>query len=87
MPNRYNLMVAATKKEGEALRKGYPQFRQHLLLTPKTVMPDVLIDTYVWTPEASKLPAKVRMQLRGQMAAHIDERTMEEEFPLTLLSW
>ena len=87
MPNRYNLMVAATKAEGERLRKSYPQFRQHLLLTPRTPMPDVLVGTYVWTPEASKLPASVRMRLRGEMAAHIDEKTMEEEFPLTLLSW
>lgn len=87
MSNRYNLMVAATKNEGDNYREMYPQFRGHLVLTPRTEIPDGRVDTYVWTPDASNLPASVRLRLRGKMAPHIDEQSMEEEFPATLLSW
>lgn len=87
MPRRKNVMVAASIAEGEAYCEMIPDFYDHLLLTPEHTVAGFLVDTYVWTPEASKLSARVRMRLRGELAPMIDQHSVEEEFPLTLLSW
>lgn len=87
MPHRRNVMVAVSTAEAEAYCELIPDFRDHLVLTPDRTIRGFLVDTYVWTPEAAKLPARVRMRLRGELAPMIDGRSVEEEFPLTLLSW
>ena len=81
-------MVAASREEGEAYREMIPDFHDHVVVTPDQAVPSgILVDAYVWTPEARKLPARVRMRLRGELAPVIDGFSAEEEFPLTLLSW
>ena len=67
------------------IRRHYPQFRNHLVMTPRSVLTGVKIGEYVWTPFAQQLPARVRMKLRGLLAPLIDQSSVEEIFPDTLL--
>jgi hypothetical protein len=78
-------MVGATKAEIEMTRRYFPQYRHHLAMTPRSALSGVLVDEYVWTPTALALPARVRLRLRGMLAPLIDERSVEECFPDTLL--
>lgn len=80
-------MVAASTDEGEVYCGLIPDFYDHVLLTPEHTVKGFMVDTYVWTPDADKLPARVRMRLRGELAPMIDRHSVQEEFPLTLLSW
>lgn len=84
---RCDVMVAADPDDALCCRFQFPHFLGHELLTPERSPTGFKARSYVWTPAASKLPASVRMRLRGQLAALIDERSVEEEFPSTLLSW
>lgn len=83
---RANLMVAASKAEGQLLKTQYPQFRRHLVITPRSLPSGILIGSWVWTPHALRLPARLRLAIRGALAPMIDEGSVEEEFPDTLLS-
>lgn len=83
---RSSVMVAASDQDADAVKEGYPQFRNHAVLTPPED-PRVLIDSHVWTPAAMCLSASVRLRLRGQLSGLIDEFSVEEDFPHTLLSW
>ena len=87
MTQRKNVMVAASADEAEVYCELMEDFEDYLLLTPDHTLAGFLVDSYVWTPGASKLPARVRMRLRGELAPLLDGRSVEEEFPLTLLSW
>lgn len=87
MPQRVNLLIAAHSWDVELVRDGWPQFAKHLPLTPDFAPSGVQVDEYVWTPEASKLPAAARLRLRNALAPLIDENSIEETFPSTLLSW
>lgn len=80
-------MVAASLNEARTFVEHYPQFRDHLVLTPKRTLRGITVGEYVWTPGASKLPASTRLRLRGEMAPMMDAESIEEECPLTLLSW
>lgn len=84
---RANLMIAATHGEADQIKKKYPQFRYHLAVTPRTLPSGIAVGEYVWTPSASALPARLRMAIRVALAPLIDEDSVEETFPDTLLSW
>lgn len=86
-PKRISVLVAASKLDAELVKNHFPQLRQYAVLTPVDSLPDIRVAEYVWTPSASCLAASVRMQLRGHLAPLIDDRSVEEEFPETLLSW
>lgn len=87
MPQRKNVIVAASLDEAEAYRELIPHYRDHLALTPDSTVRGFLVGRWVWTPEASELPASVRMRLRGELAPMIDGGSVQDEFPVTLLSW
>lgn len=87
MRPRKNVMVAESIEEGSAYCDMIPYFGDHVLLTPERTVRGFTVGRYVWTPEASRLPARVRMRLRGELAPMIDQNSVEEDFPLTLLSW
>jgi hypothetical protein len=93
MDERHDVMVAADRDDALCCRFLFPHLLGHVLLTPERPLPPerspfgFVVRSYVWTPAASKLPASVRMRLRGELSSLIDERSMEEEFPSTLLSW
>lgn len=86
---RVGVLVATDYVDADRVKKKYPQFRFHVAVTPKSIAPkgDFVISEYVWTPNASSLPARTRLALRGKIAHLIDEDSMEEEFPSNLLSW
>lgn len=84
---RQNLIIAATKRDAQTVKEHFPQYRRYTVVTPRVLPPDVKIGEYVWTPYASELPARLRMELRGVLAPLIDEESVEEQFPITLLSW
>ena len=83
---RANLIIAATKREGDLLKIKYPQFRRHLVITPRSLPSGILVGEYVWTPHALLLPARVKLAIRGSLAPLVDESSVEEDFPDTLLS-
>jgi len=87
MSERCDVIVAADRDDALCCRYQFPHLLGHVLLTPERSPGAVTARFYVWTPSASKLPASVRMRLRGELSALIDERSVEEEFPSTLLSW
>lgn len=84
---RQNLLVVAAEAEAAAIRARYPQFRDHVTLTPRTAPSGIRVGEYVWTSYALALPARLRLTLRGVLAGLIDEESVEETFPDTLLSW
>jgi hypothetical protein len=81
------LLIAATQTDGARVKKKYSQFKHHLIITPQSLPSGVRVGEYVWTPRASKLPASLRMEIRGALSSLIDEESVEETFPETLLSW
>lgn len=87
MHRRANVMVAASKSDARILKNEYPQYRLYVVLTPADPVAGLRVGEYVWTPAARELPASVRMRLRGVLAPLIDDRSFEEEFPETLLTW
>ena len=87
MRERCDVIVAADNDDALCCKFQYPHLLGHVLLTPDRGPDGLTARSYVWTPAASKLPASTRMRLRGELSALIDERSMEEEFPSTLLSW
>lgn len=84
---RASVLVAASRMDADLVLLHYPQYRGHVVLTPDRPVAGFDIDEYIWTPEASDLPASVRMKLRGVMAPLMTALSCEEEFPVTLLSW
>jgi hypothetical protein len=84
---RVRLLIAATQTDGDQIRKKYRQFKYHLVITPRTLPSGIVIGEYVWTPAASALPARLRLEIRGALAPLIDGESVEETFPETLLSW
>jgi hypothetical protein len=88
MSQRCDVIVAADREDALCCRFEYPQLLGHVLMTPdRSPNGGFKARFYVWTPAASTLPASTRMRLRGELSALIDEQSMEEEFPSTLLSW
>lgn len=84
---RARMIIAATQTDADRIKRKYPQFRHHLVVTPRTLPTGLLVGEYVWTPAAQALPARLRMEIRGALAPWIDEDSVEETFPETLLSW
>lgn len=84
---RARVLIAATQAEADGVKRKYPQFKYHLVVTPRTLPSGIRVGEYVWTPAASALPARLRMAVRGALAPLIDEDSVEETFPDTLLSW
>ena len=87
MPLRVNLIVAASDWDAELIKDGWPQFRHHQVVTPQKSLSGFYVGEYVWTPDAQKLRASERLRLRGVLAPLLDEHSVEEVFPSTLLSW
>lgn len=86
-PRRINLMVASSELDADLVKTHFPQLRTYTVLTPRDRLDNVRVGDYLWTPDANDLPASERMRLRGLMAPFIDEHSVEEDFPQTLLSW
>lgn len=90
---RIDVLVSVTLDEAAGVRGSFPQFRLHYPLTPRTLgslkrlADDLRINSWIWTPTAVRLPARVRMAVRGALAPHVDELSVEEVWPLDLLSW
>ena len=88
MTNRANVMLATSFDEADAIKSRFPQYRFVLVQTPGQDLPDqVLVGEYVWTPNAAGLSARVRLRMRGVLSLGMDDESVEEEFPDTLLSW
>ena len=88
MKLRVGVIVAADTADADMVKDQFPQFRYYVTVTPRTAPPkDFVVGEYLWTPLATDLPARIRLALRGKLAPLIDEQSMEEEFPETLLSW
>lgn len=86
---RANVIIAASEREAVAVKRHYLQFRNHLVVIPDEPFDStgILVGEYVWTPCALELPAADRMTLRGRLAPLMDDESVEEHFPETLLSW
>lgn len=84
---RAKVLIAATVSEADQVKRKYPQFKYHVAVTPRCLPELLSVGEYVWTPAASSLPARLRLGLRGYLAPLIDEDSVEETFPDTLLSW
>jgi hypothetical protein len=87
IPPRVNLIIAASQWDADLIRDGWPQFAKHLALTPQSESFNVVVREYVWTPDAKKLSPSTRLRLRGVLAPLLDDNSIEEIFPSTLLSW
>lgn len=84
---RANLLIASSKIDADQVKSRFPQFRRHLTITPRSLPSGLLIGEYVWTPRASAIRPRLRMAIRGALSSMIDEYSVEEVFPETLLSW
>jgi hypothetical protein len=84
---RANLLIAATKTDGDQVKSRFPQFSAHLVITPRSLPSGIRVGEYLWTPRALVIPARLRMAVRSALAPLIDEESVEETFPDTLLSW
>jgi hypothetical protein len=84
---RANLLIAANKIDGDQVKSRFPQFSAYLIITPRSLPSGIRVGEYVWTPRASIIPARLRMAVRVALAPMIDEESVEETFPVTLLSW
>lgn len=84
---RAKVLIAATITDADRVKRKYPQFKYHVAVTSRCFPNLLSVGEYVWTPAASALPARLRLALRGALASLIDEETVEETFPDTLLSW
>jgi hypothetical protein len=84
---RANVIVATNHNEAEYVKNEFPQYHFHVVLTPDDTLSGFMVEEYVWTPAAKRLPASTRLRLRGLIAPLIDERSREEKFDETLLSW
>lgn len=85
---RANVLVVPNQDEAEWVKRRYPQYRFHFVLTPTSEPTGFLVGKYVWAPSARNLPARVRLALRGLLAPLMDEKSTEEQFPQdALLSW
>lgn len=84
---RVNILIASSDIDAEWIQHYYPQYKNHLPVTPKTLPSCILVGEYLWTPRALQLPARVRLAIRGALSSLLDEGSIEETFPDTLLSW
>ena len=86
-PKRMRVMIAASEMDAEIIKEHCPEFHFHAVLTPDRVLSGFIVSDYVWTPEASELPASVRFRLRGMLSPLMGPDSLEEVFSSTLLSW
>lgn len=77
-----DVLVAADTAEASRLKRAHPGLRQHLVLTPRsrTRLRGVVVGTYTWTPDAKKLPASVRMELKAVLKPSLAEEHCEIDF-------
>jgi hypothetical protein len=86
-PKRMRVMVAANAMDAEIIKDHCPEYHFHAVLTPDRMLSGFIVSDYVWTPDASELPASVRLRLRGMLSPLIGPDSVEEEFSPTLLYW
>ena len=88
MSNRPKLLVAATVADAVKIKRDFWQFVGWHVMTPRNRAEDGwLYGEYTWTPEASKLPAQIRWDLRQRLRSSIDEGSQEKRFPVKVPSW
>ena len=87
LPKKMRVMVAASLMDAEIVKDHFPEYHFYAVLTPGHLLSGFIVSNYVWTPDASELPASVRLQLRGMLAPLIGPDSVEEEFSSTLSSW
>lgn len=86
-PRKMRVMIAASLADAEIVKEHCPEYHFYAVLTPGHPVSGFIVSDYVWTPDASELPASVRLQLRGMLAPLIGPESLEEEFASTLSSW
>lgn len=85
---RANVLVVPNQDEAAWVKRKYPQFRFHVVVTPTDEPSGFCVGKCVWSPGALNLPARVRLSLRGLLAPLVDEKSSDEQFPQdALLSW
>ena len=84
---RMRVMIAASEMDAEIVKDHCPKYHFHAVLTPDSTLSGFIVSDYVWTPEASELPASVRLRLRGMLSPLMGPGSSEEKFVSTLLSW
>lgn len=88
-----DVLVAADTAEASRLKRANPGLRQHLVLTPRsrTRLRGCVVGTYTWTPDAKKLSARVRMELKATLmptlADEHHEIAFEELVELSPAAW
>jgi hypothetical protein len=77
-----DVLVAADTAEASRIKRANPSLRQHLVLTPRsrTRLRGCVVGTYTWTPDAQKLPARVRMELKTVLMPSLAEEHCEIPF-------
>lgn len=87
-PDRPNLLVAATVADAAAIKRGFRQFSSWHVMTPRNIVGGGwLYGDYTWTPEAQRLPARIRWDLKQRLVSSIDEESEEKTFPTKVLTW
>lgn len=87
IPERPNLLVAATVAEAAKIRREFYFSSWHVMTPRNNAERGWVYGKYTWTPQAQKLPARVRWELRQRLAASIDEESEEKAFPTRVLAW
>ena len=88
MSERPNLLVSATIADAIDIKREFLEFTNWHIMTPRNrTEHQWLYGDYVWTPEAQKLPAQVRWDLRQRLIHVIDEDSNEIDFPTRVLNW
>lgn len=88
MAERVSVLIAASVFDADQVMELFPQFQDHLALTPDnmtTFRLKCVIDSYTWTPWSHVLSPRTRLLLRGVMAPMMGPDSTEQEFPETLL--
>ena len=88
MRDRPNVLIAATIADADAIRREFRQFSSWHVMTPRNQAErGWLYGHYTWTPQAQTLSAQKKWDLRMRLAAAIDEKSGEKDFPTKVLAW
>lgn len=88
MPDRPNLLIAATTADAARVKREFRQFSSYYVMTPRSRGErGWLFGDYAWTPEAQNLPATVRWELRQRLVPATDEDSTEQPFPSQVVAW
>ena len=86
--DRPSLIIAATVADATRVKAEFRDFSRYHVMTPRNTGERVFIyGTYIWTPMAERLPARVRWDLRQRLFFAIDEFSEQQPFPSSVLAW